>query len=291
MAQATRDFAVELLERFGIPTSYLAHLRELRQRLLRVLFTVGFFYALFFLFEFQEVAQIGGLPVFAPVFAPFHPFAAQVMARMITDLSPAGVTLIQTSSAEIVILYMQIALALALACAMPMILYQFGRFVMPALYPNERRELVKLVLPGLGLFALGCVFAYVFIVPPILNFLFEYSRELAQSTSGVLLVTVSIGQLLEFALTLVVVFGLVFEMPLVMGLLTRLGIVEAKTWRHYWRHALVGFLVVGGVITPDTSGVTQILVALPMTALYFTGCAIALVSERRAHRRAAPAAG
>ncbi|HEY6051014.1 MAG TPA: twin-arginine translocase subunit TatC, partial [Thermoanaerobaculia bacterium] len=284
MAQAPRDFAVELLERLGLPTSYLAHLRELRQRLLRVLFTVGFFYTLFFLFEFREVARVGDLPILAPSFSPFHPAAAQVMGRMISDLAPAGVVLIQTSSVEIVILYMQIALALAVACSMPMILYQFGRFVMPALYPHERRELARLVVPGLLLFAVGCIFAYTVIVPPILNFLFEYSRELAQTSSGAVLVTVSIGQLLEFALTLVLVFGVVFEMPLVMSVLTRLGVVEARTWLHYWRHAVVAFLIVGGVITPDTSGVTQVLVALPMTTLYFSGCAMALFSARRSRR-------
>ena len=291
MAQPPKDFAAELLERFGIPTSYLSHLRELRQRLLRILYTMGFFYTLFFLFEFREVARVGDLPLYAPFLSPFHPFAAQVMGRMTDDLAPAGVVLIQTSSVEIVILYMQIALALAVACSMPMILYQFGRFVMPALYPHERRELVRLVVPGLLLFSVGCIFAYTIIVPPILNFLFEYAREFAQTSSGTVLVTVSIGQLLEFALTLVLVFGVVFEMPLVMNVLTRIGVVEAKTWLRYWRHAVVAFLIVGGVITPDTSGVTQVLVALPMTALYFTGCALALFSARRAQRAASPTPG
>ena len=282
MAPTTRDIGTEIFERLGIPTAYLAHLRELRSRLLRVLFTVGFFYVVFFMFEFREVARAAGLPLLAPFFSPFHPAAAQVLTTMVADLIPPDVRLLQISPPEIVILYMQIALTMAIACAMPMILYQFGRFVMPALYPHERRELVRLIVPGLVLFGSGCFFAYRVVVPPIMNFLFEYSRELLAGSSGGFTVSVSIGEALEFSLVLVLAFGVVFEMPLVMGLLTRLGVVEARTWRHYWRHALVGFLVVGGLITPDTSGVTQLLVALPMTTLYFVGCALALVAERRA---------
>ncbi len=279
-----------LFDRFGIPRSYLAHLRELRSRLLRVFFAVGFFYALFFMFEFKVVGNLGGLPVVAPVPSPFHPFAAQVFARMRADLIPADVSTIVFSPTEIVILYMQIALMLAIACAMPMILYQFGRFIMPALYPHERRELLKLIAPGVMLFATGCAFAYRFIVPPMMNFLFQYTRELIAQAPGTVELTVSVGQALEFAMVLILAFGVVFEMPLVMSALTRIGIVQARTWRRFARHAFVGFLVLGGFLTPDTSGVTQVLVAMPMTGLYLGGCALAYWTERRASARARPAA-
>jgi sec-independent protein translocase protein TatC len=285
--RTTADFIGGVLDRLGIPRSVLSHLRELRSRMLRVLFTVGFFYTLFFIFEFRQVGDLGGIPIFAPVFSPFHPFAAQVLSKMRFDLIPPDVQVIQVSPTEIVILYMQIALGLAIACSMPMILYQFGRFVMPALYAHERRELLRLIVPGVLLFATGCAFAYRVVVPPIMMFLFEYTREL----SPVVAVSVSLGQALEFAMLLVVAFGFVFEMPLVMTLLTRIGLVQARTWRRYSRHAAVLFLVVGGFITPDTSGVTQIMVALPMMGLYFSGCVFAEVSSRRKAARAAPATG
>lgn len=279
-----------LFDRFGVPRSYLAHLRELRGRLIRVFFTVGFFYALFFMFEFRVVATVGGVPIPAPFPSPFHPFAAQLFTKVRFDLIPADVSTIVFSPTEIVILYMEIALTLAIACSMPMILYQFGRFIMPALYPHERRELMKLIAPGVLLFATGCAFAYRFVVPPMLNFLFEYTRELIAAAPGTVTLTVSIGQALEFAMVLVLAFGAVFEMPLVMSALTRIGIVEAKTWRRFWRHAFVGFLVLGGFLTPDTSGVTQILVAMPMMGLYIGGCALAYISERRASSRPRAAA-
>lgn len=274
-----------LFDRFGIPRSYLAHLKELRSRLLRVFFTVGFFYALFFMFEFKVVGDLGGVPVVAPVPSPFHPFAAQLFAKMRADLIPADVRTIVFSPTEIIILYMQIALMLAIACAMPMILYQFGRFIMPALYPHERRELLKLIAPGVMLFATGCAFAYRFIVPPMMNFLFQYTRELIAQSPGTVELTVSVGQALEFAMVLILAFGVVFEMPLVMSALTRIGIVQARTWRRFSRHAFVGFLVLGGFLTPDTSGVTQVLVALPMTGLYLGGCVLAYWTERRGSAR------
>jgi len=287
---ATGDFLGGLFDRFGIPRSYLAHLRELRSRLLRVFFSVVFFYLIFFMFEFRQVGTLGGLPLYAPVFAPFHPFASQVFAQMSADLLPADVQKITVSPFEVPALTMQIALVLAIACSMPMILYQFGRFVMPALYPHERRELLRLIAPGLILFALGCAFAYRLIVPSIMNFLFEYSRQLNLASPGVITLTVSVGQALEFAMLLVLAFGVVFELPLVMSALSRIGIVEARTWRRYSRHAAIAFLIVGGMITPDTSGVTQLLVALPMMALYLSGCVMAEFAHRKADARPAAAA-
>ena len=287
----TLDLIGGILDRLGLPKTVLSHLRELRSRLLRVLVTLGFFYMLFFLFDIQQVGTLGGVPIYAPVFSPFHPFAAQVLQMMRFDLIPADVQVIQVAPTEIVILYMQIALLLAFAFSMPMILYQFGRFVMPALYPHERREMMRLIAPGVLLFAIGCAFAYKVIVPPIMNFLFQYSREFSAASPNVLMVSVSLGQGLQFALMLILAFGFVFEMPLVMNLLTRIGLVEARTWRRYSRHAAVGFLIVGGFITPDTSGVTQIMVALPMMGLYLAGCALAEWTSRRASPRSAAAAG
>jgi sec-independent protein translocase protein TatC len=282
---AQGDFLGAIFDRFGIPRRYLSHLRELRSRLLRVLFTIGFFYTLFFMFEFRQVALLWGLPVYAPVFNPFHPLAAQLITQIRIDLIPADVQVFQISATEIVVLYMEIAIVLSIMCSMPMILYQFGRFVMPALYPHERRELMRLMAPGVMLFSIGCAFAYRIVVPPMMDFLFQYSRELSAQSPGLIIVSVSIGQALEFALMLVLAFGFVFELPLVMSLLTRIGLVQARTWRRYSRHAVVGFLIVGGIITPDTSGVTQVLVALPMMALYLTGCVLAELAERRSAAR------
>jgi len=284
-AQAAPRFnlAHEIFDRLGIPREYLAHLRELRQRMLRCLFTVAFFYAIFFLFEFVPAGALGGVPLYAPEFSPFHPVAGQVLGRMIDDLIPPDISVFQVSPFEVPVLYVQIALTMALVCSLPMLLYQFGRFVMPALYPHERRVLLRLIGPGLALFAVGAVFAYLVVLPPLLHFMFEYSRELASSSNFAL--TVSVAEAISFALILLLAFGFVFELPLLMNLLTRIGIVQSSTWWHYWRHAFVGFLVVGGFITPDTSGVTQLLVSLPMVGLYLGGAVLATITERRARER------
>ncbi len=287
-AQAPPQFNIahEIFDRLGIPKEYLAHLRELRQRMLRVLFTVGFFYGVFFLFEFEPAGTLGPVTLYTPHFSPFHPFAGQVLGAMVDSLIPPDVTVFQVSPYEIPVLYMQIALTLSLVASMPMILYQFGRFVMPALYPRERREIVRFVGPGLGLFAVGISFAYLVVLPPLLHFLFEYSRELAiNAASAQFLISVSIAQAISFALILLLAFGLVFELPLVMNLLTRIGIVQASTWWRFWRHAVIGFLILGGFITPDTSGVTQLLVSLPMIGLYMGGAVFATLNERRARER------
>jgi sec-independent protein translocase protein TatC len=282
---ADYSFAEEIFKRLGIPTTYLAHLRELRQRLIRVMFTVGFFYAFFFLFELVPAGELYGVTLYAPQFSPFHPFAGQVLERLINDIIPSDIRVFQVSPYEVPVLYVQIALTLSAVCSMPMILYQFGRFVIPALYPHERRVLARLIGPGLFLFAVGAIFAYTVVLPPLVNFMFEYSRELAAGTHFEL--TVSVAEAISFALVLILAFGVVFEMPLVMNLLTRIGIVQARTWWRFWRHAIVGFLIVGGFITPDTSGVTQLLVSVPMIGLYLGGAASASLTERRAREREA----
>jgi sec-independent protein translocase protein TatC len=202
---------------------------------------------------------------------------------MILDLIPPDIQVFQVSPYEIPVLYVQIALTLSLICSMPMVLYQFGRFVMPALYPHEKRLLAKLIGPGLVLFAVGAAFAYTVVLPPLMHFMFEYSRQLAAGTNFAL--TVSVSEAISFALILLLAFGLVFEMPLIMNLLTRLGLVQATTWWTYWRHAVVAFLLVGGFITPDTSGVTQLLVSVPMIGLYLGGAALASLTQRRARER------
>lgn len=290
-AQAPSQFSLvgEIFDRLGIPKEYLAHLRELRQRLLRVIFTVGFFYAFFFLFELRPAGSIGNVPLYAPQFSPFHPFAGQVLERLILDLIPPDIQIFQVSPYEIPVLYVQIALTLALVCAMPMILYQFGKFVIPALYPHERRVLLRLLGPGLALFAIGVIFAYIVVLPPLVNFMFEYSRELSQQTNFAL--TVSVSEAISFALILLLAFGIVFEMPLIMNILTRIGIVQARTWWRFWRHAIVAFLLVGGFITPDTSGVTQLLVSVPMIGLYMGGAAAASITERGQREREAKRRG
>jgi sec-independent protein translocase protein TatC len=85
-------------------------------------------------------------------------------------------------------------------------------------------------------------------------------------------------------------FGLVFELPVFVYALTRLGVVRAKVWREHWRAAVIGSLVFGMVVTPDNSGITMLIIATPMIALYFAGAWFATRWEHRSNTRRAPPA-
>jgi sec-independent protein translocase protein TatC len=100
-----------------------------------------------------------------------------------------------------------------------------------------------------------------------------------------------VQQFVQFALLYPIAFGLVFELPVFVYALTRLGVVRAATWRRHWRGAVIGSLVFGMIVTPDNSGITMLLIALPMIALYLGGVAVASRWESQSTaRRGGPAA-
>jgi sec-independent protein translocase protein TatC len=84
---------------------------------------------------------------------------------------------------------------------------------------------------------------------------------------------------------MILAFGIIFQLPIFMAGLTKLGIVAANTWKKGWRYAIVAFVIIGGIITPDVSGVTQIIVAVPMTVLYIVGIYICVRIERKEAER------
>jgi sec-independent protein translocase protein TatC len=94
--------------------------------------------------------------------------------------------------------------------------------------------------------------------------------------------TMGVSQFLSWIIMMTLAFGIIFELPVFMAALTKLGVVAANSWKKGWRYAIIAFVIIGGFITPDVSGVTQILVAIPMTLLYFVGIFWALRIERKA---------
>jgi len=97
--------------------------------------------------------------------------------------------------------------------------------------------------------------------------------------------TIAVTKFLSWIFLMILAFGLIFLLPIFMAGLTKLGVVAAATWKNGWRYAIVAFVIIGGIITPDVSGVTQIIVAVPMSLLYVLGIYVCYRIERKDEER------
>lgn len=248
------------------PMRILEHLEELRVRLIRVLlFTAPIF--LFVIAVEVHVSWWHGIPI--PVglgFTPFSALASQVFHFMAKQLVPSYVELTQISPAQALTVQFEVAAFLTILLGMPILVYQGWMFLAPALYHRERKLIAKVVIPATILFIAGAIFAYLVILPFTFSWLYTLGGGL-----GATRFILTLDDFLSIVLILMAAMGVSFQTPLIMWGLTSLGIVQPAAWKRWWRYAVIAFFVFGAVVTPDGSGVTQTLVALPMTALYFAG--------------------
>ena len=194
--------------------------------------------------------------------------ATQIFLSAKSYLLPSGVLLVALGPVSVFIAPMMMAFLISLLITFPYILYSFERYLRPALYPNERKAIYKFVIPSLILFYLGCAFGYFLIVPTTFSILYSFAApidvtpyfSLDSFISSVFLLTVSVG--------------VIFILPVIMILLTRLSIIPHEWWWEHWRGALLTSLILSAVITPDGSGVTMVFLFIPLMLLYGTGAVL-----------------
>lgn len=250
------------------------HLAELRRRVLRVAITVVIV-TVFLLTFHAEPVELAGLTMYYPVPEPMHNIASQITDRMRTELVPANVDLIQTAPGQAFFAQVYIAALVGMVAAMPLIIREAVAFLRPALREGEMKTWRSVSVPALGLFVAGCVFAYALVIPYILEFLYKYGE------SAGLVTFLNVIDFVAFVLQFLLAFGLSFQLPLAMLLVTASGMIDAKFWRTNIRYAIVVIIVFGAAITPDGSGVTMWFIGGPMIGLYAAGM---LLIERRERR-------
>lgn len=261
------------------------HYRELRHRLILTLIPLAVAFFVFFLFRLEPATLdlLGGAEVLVPVPAETGGMAAQTFAFFQETLLPTHVQVIVTNPVDAIVAQITVALFLAVVATSPIAAYHAARFIGPALYPHERAEVLKLVPAVTGLFLVGCLFGLLLIVPFAFAFLYGYGVALGAVTF------VTAQDFISFTVLLVVAFGLSFELPVAMVGLSAVG-VTSEFWTENWRIAVVAIFVFGAAITPDGSGVTMFMVAVPLIALY--GAGIWLVRRREQRRgRGGPGGG
>ncbi|GBC98458.1 Sec-independent protein translocase protein TatC [bacterium HR17] len=235
--------------------TFWEHLEELRTRLLRSLLyiTVG-----------SVVGWIYYQPILKWVTHPVEPALTTLKVPI----------LVFQNVAEPFLLQLQVSVAAGIALAFPFVLYEVLAFVWPALYPHEKRFALQLVPLSLALFLLGVATVYG-LLPPAFLWLLNFTPKEPPS------LILNFGrQYIWLVVKLMVAMGLVFQMPLVLMFLGRLGLVSARGLLRYWRHAIIAIFTISAIITPTWDPINMTLWAMPIVVLYFLSVLLVALVQR-----------
>src|ERR1035437_7500973 len=222
--------------------SFLSHLFELRDRLIRALLSIGI------------------------VFICLFPWAKELYALLAQPLLaalPTGGQMIATDVVGVFLVPMKVTLMVAFLIALPYVLYQVWAFIAPGLYAHEKRLALPLVMASVFLFFVGMAFAYFLVFPTVFKFMSKIAPV------GVAWMT-DIEKYLSFVMTTFIAFGVTFEVPVVVIVLVRMGIVELATLRQWRPYVIVGAFVVGAIFTPPDV-ISQLMLAIPLCLLFELG--------------------
>lgn len=237
----------------AVQETFISHLVELRDRLLRAMLAV------------------------LVVFLCLMPWAGDVydlLALPMMQTLPEGTHMIATGVITPFFVPVKVTMMAAFVIALPVVLYQAWAFVAPGLYAHERRLGLPLVLGSTILFVLGMAFCYFFVFGTVFKFIAEFAPKSITPAPD-------IEQYLSFVMTMFIAFGLTFEVPVAVILLAKTGVVSVAKLAAARPYVIVGAFVVAAVITPPDV-VSQLLLAIPMCLLYEVGVIIAriLVKDR-----------
>jgi sec-independent protein translocase protein TatC len=185
-----------------------------------------------------------------------------------------SINLINTGLAEQFLIHMKVALMVGILVASPYILFLLFRFIAPALYENERRYSVRITVAAYAMFLLGIVVNYFIIFPLTVRFLGTY--QVSETVSNMLTISSYIDTLMMMSL----IFGIIFEIPVVSWLLAIFGLLKASWMSQYRRHAVIAILILAAAITPTGDALTLVIVALPIWLLYEVSILIVKMSNR-----------
>jgi len=232
----------------------------------------------FFFFSFNVgTVELFGRLVILPVPSDIS-FAAQLFSMMVTDLAPSTVPLIVTSPLTAFVVQIKLSVFLAFLFTFPFLLYRSAQYFAPALYEHEYTIVRRMVVPALILFGAGAVFAYAVIVPSTLRILYLFADPIGVTSF------LSVSEFIGLTMALILATGFSFTLPVAMVALTGMRVIPSQFWFAHARYAIVGFIVLSAIITPDGSGVSMILLALPVSALYGAGAFVASRIESAGRR-------
>ncbi|HEY7227238.1 MAG TPA: twin-arginine translocase subunit TatC [Nitrososphaeraceae archaeon] len=272
------------------------HIDELRVRIIRIIICIAIITIFTMSFSIKTTIIPISLPflnpnhltylkVYYPYPEPFNNIALQLTTFMKDTLLPSEVKFIQTAPGQVFFGQIYLSLLIGLICSLPIVIKEILGFVSPAFNQGKRKgqsvetsvstkasspslpkiKFVKVLLPTFLLFVFGVVFSYVLVIPFTLDFLYSYGESIGAEAF------LTVNDFITFVLQFVLGFGIAFQLPIIMYVLSLSGLTDSKFWQKNFRYAIIIITIFGAVITPDGSGITMWFVALPMIALYALG--------------------
>jgi len=256
------------------PAPLMVHLRELASRMKRVLLVMLVVTLGVWSFTFESIPGTS-IPLI-PVPTLDGSLTLGLYRWLVDSLLPSGVDdPVAFSPLEALSVQLQLSFFVGFMVTVPYATYQFYRFALPGLTDDEKRSVRLSVAPAFLLFYAGVFVSLLFLLPPIVDFLFIYPTAMDAT------VYYSMERFVGFVIMFSIAFGLCFELPLIQYLLSSMEIIEASFWKEQWREAMLVLVLFGAAVTPDGTGVTLFMVAAPLGFLYWVGYRMALRGERR----------
>jgi len=252
------------MEAAGGQMTFFEHLAELRKRIINSLYAIG-------------------IGAFIGVYIAKY-VITWITAPIIKALTQAGLTaqLYYTHPAGYLNTYLTLGVYIGIVLASPIVLYQLWLFVAPALYKHERSAVTGFVFSTVFLFIAGIAFGYFVTLPYILRFLVSF-----QGTVGPIKPMITVNEYFDLVLLILLILGLVFELPVLIFFLSLFGIVTPQfLWKNF-RYAILIIAVVAAVVTPTPDAMTMLIFMMPMVVLYFVGIIVSAVVVRKRNKRLA----
>ncbi len=238
-------------EQNGAEMSFLEHLEEFRWRFLYLLIGVFIGTTIAWIFIDFLINNILLLP-------------AEKSNLHLQNLRPFGQ----------LFLYFQVAIIAGIIISLPNVFYQIWKFIAPALKESEKKYVGRIVFYSTLCFLIGIVFAYYIMIPVTLKFAAQFGTEQIENNFA-------INEYFSIIISIMLAAGVIFELPMLSFILSRIGILTPKFMRKYRRHSIVGILVIAAVLTPGTDPVAQLLLAVPLVLLYEISIFVSKYSQKK----------
>ena len=250
--------------------SLTAHLEDLRKR---IIISVAAVLAAFVVaFNYSE--EIFGILMF-PLRNSLDFSISELYVRFVPVDKLKTTKLVFLAPTEAFWMNMKVALVAALVFSLPVIFLQLWKFISPGLQPTEKKYVIPFVIVSTGLFMVGASFCFIIVLPLALSFLLNYK------VGDFLMPMLSVGQYVDFCLKFILAFGAIFELPIVLIFLTKIGLVTPETLKRNRRLAIVLAFVAGAILTPTPDPFNQTLMAIPIIMLYEVGIQLSVFFAKR----------
>lgn len=237
---------------------FLEHLEELRWRLFKVALALAIGIGTSFVLIFSKQVD-----VVAILSEPIRPF---IRGKLIV-----------THPGDLFDIAMDAAITLGLIAASPVIVWQIWGFLSPALYKHEKKVVIPALVGAALLFLMGAALAFEYVIPVTLQFFASFQSDVVD-------IMPTVKDYMGFVISMCLAFGAVFELPVIIALLSALGIVQPQYLSKFRRHAAVGCLIAAAVITPGSDPTSLLLLTIPLYGLYEVSITLSRLIARRRER-------